>query len=208
VRPRLLDNPLNAVDPLGLILAQLCDDEGNCYFVDTDSLCAAGFNIQIDENGNITGVTGSGVDVTLTDSNGNVVGTLSAESTFTLTTVAGAQSITVNADGTTTGAAFGLVLVGGATYIGSLCSDAGTASHLFPSLPQGSASYERMFLGRMGRRSDCGRRGRCRRCQRWRNFCGRPGELRELIRQGAQLGVPQRRSVRLSGRSRDGLGAG
>jgi RHS repeat-associated protein len=114
----VLNNPLNAVDPLGLFLAQLCDDQGNCYFVDTDALGAAGFNIQTDENGNITGITGPGVNVTLVDSNGNVVGTINAESTFTLTTVTGAQSVTVSAQGTAVATVGALTLGGGATYIG------------------------------------------------------------------------------------------
>jgi hypothetical protein len=60
---------------------------GSCFSVDTDALTQAGFQISYDDNGNINGAIGPGVDVTFVNGDGNVVGTLAAGSDFTLSTV-------------------------------------------------------------------------------------------------------------------------
>jgi RHS repeat-associated protein len=93
----VLNNPLSYTDPLGLILALLCTRGGGCYEVDTDDLIAAGFDVSVDENGNITAFSGPNNDVDLVDSQGNVLATLGAGTDFTLSTIVDQQSVAVTA---------------------------------------------------------------------------------------------------------------
>jgi RHS repeat-associated protein len=112
----VLDDPLKAVDPLGLYLAQVCDDDGNCWTLDTDNLTNQGYTILTDPSGIITSITGPAASINLVDSYGNVVATLDAGSGFILTPYVEAQSVTVAATGSTVYPVTSVLVLGPMSY--------------------------------------------------------------------------------------------
>jgi RHS repeat-associated protein len=96
-----LNDPVNGVDPSGLLLVYLSwllgDGSLQSGFFDSVDLQNAGFDIQFDSNGNIANITAPDFNVAVLNGNGDQVGVIGPDTDLTAGTVQLQQSVTVYA---------------------------------------------------------------------------------------------------------------